>query len=31
VRMSPKDMPWGLREMHVADPYGNVIRFGSAR
>ena len=31
IRMPPTDMPWGLREMHVADPDGNVIRFGSSR
>jgi predicted enzyme related to lactoylglutathione lyase len=24
----PKDMPWGLREMHVRDPNEHVIRFG---
>jgi catechol 2,3-dioxygenase-like lactoylglutathione lyase family enzyme len=29
VRMPPKDMPWRLREMHVSDPDGNVIRFAS--
>ncbi len=29
VRMPPKDMPWELRELHVSDPDGNVIRFGS--
>ena len=29
IRMAPTDMPWGLREMHVADPDGNVLRFGS--
>ena len=29
IKMPPTDMPWGLREMHVADPDGNVIRFGS--
>jgi catechol 2,3-dioxygenase-like lactoylglutathione lyase family enzyme len=29
IKMPPKDMPWHLREMHVADPDGNVIRFGS--
>lgn len=29
VKMPPTDMPWGLREMQVADPDGNVIRFGS--
>lgn len=27
IRMPPTNMPWGLREMHVADPDGNVIRF----
>lgn len=30
IRMPPKDMPWKLREMHVEDEDGNVIRFGSA-
>ena len=29
IRMAPTDMPWGLREMQVADPDGNVLRFGS--
>ena len=29
IRMPPKDMPWGIRELHVADPDGNVIRFGT--
>lgn len=29
IVMAPKDMPWGLREMHVGDLDGNVIRFGS--
>ena len=29
VRMPPTDMPWHLREMHVSDRDGNVIRFGS--
>ncbi len=29
VRMPPRTMPWKLREMHVADPDGNVIRFAS--
>ena len=29
IRMRPKDMPWGLREMHVSDVDGNVLRFGS--
>lgn len=30
IKMPPTDMPWGLREMHVADPDGNVMRFGSS-
>ncbi len=30
IKMPPTNMPWGLREMHVADPDGNVIRFGSS-
>jgi uncharacterized glyoxalase superfamily protein PhnB len=29
IRMPPTNMPWGIREMHVADPDGNVIRFGT--
>ncbi|MBL4686719.1 MAG: VOC family protein [Nannocystaceae bacterium] len=29
IRMPPTDMRWQLREMHVSDPWGNVIRFGS--
>ena len=29
VRMPPTDMPWGVREMQVADPDGNVMRFAS--
>ncbi len=29
IRMPPTDMPWGLREMHVSDPDGNVLRFGA--
>src|SRR5262249_4731192 len=29
VKMPPTTMPWGLREMHVADRDGNVIRFAS--
>ena len=29
VKMPPTDMRWGVREMHVADPDGNVIRFAS--
>jgi catechol 2,3-dioxygenase-like lactoylglutathione lyase family enzyme len=30
IRTPPTDMPWRLREMHVSDPDGNVIRFASA-
>jgi uncharacterized glyoxalase superfamily protein PhnB len=30
IKMPPTNMPWGLREIHVADPDGNVMRFGSA-
>jgi catechol 2,3-dioxygenase-like lactoylglutathione lyase family enzyme len=30
IKMPPTDMPWGLRELHVADPDGNVLRFGSS-
>ncbi|MEM6296065.1 MAG: bleomycin resistance family protein [Myxococcota bacterium] len=29
IRMPPKDMPWDMREMHVSDPDGNVLRFGT--
>jgi catechol 2,3-dioxygenase-like lactoylglutathione lyase family enzyme len=29
IRMPPKNMPWRVREMHVADPDGNVMRFGT--
>jgi catechol 2,3-dioxygenase-like lactoylglutathione lyase family enzyme len=28
IRQEPKNLPWAL-EMHVADPDGNVLRFGS--
>ena len=28
IKAPPADMPWGMREMQVADPDGNVIRFG---
>lgn len=24
----PGDQPWGMREIHVKDPDGNVLRFG---
>lgn len=26
VRQPPRNMPWKLREMHVSDPDGNVLR-----
>lgn len=29
ILMPPTDMEWGLREIHVADPDGNVIRYGA--
>jgi catechol 2,3-dioxygenase-like lactoylglutathione lyase family enzyme len=29
IRMPPTDMPWGLREMHVSDPDGNVMRMAA--
>jgi len=29
VAMPPTDMPWGVREMHVRDRDGNVLRFAS--
>lgn len=29
IRMPPTNMPWGIREMHVADLDGNVLRFGT--
>jgi catechol 2,3-dioxygenase-like lactoylglutathione lyase family enzyme len=29
IKMPPTNMEWGAREMHVADPDGNVIRFAS--
>lgn len=30
IKSPPGDKPWGMREMQVADPDGNVIRFGSS-
>lgn len=24
----PADRPWGMREMYVIDPFGNLIKFG---
>jgi catechol 2,3-dioxygenase-like lactoylglutathione lyase family enzyme len=29
IKMPPTNMPWGMREMHVADPDGNVLRIGT--
>jgi catechol 2,3-dioxygenase-like lactoylglutathione lyase family enzyme len=29
IRMPPQNMPWGIRELHVTDLDGNVIRFGT--
>jgi catechol 2,3-dioxygenase-like lactoylglutathione lyase family enzyme len=29
IARAPKNEPWRLREMHVADRDGNVVRFGS--
>ena len=29
VRMPPRDMPWRMREMHLADLDGNVLRVGT--
>jgi catechol 2,3-dioxygenase-like lactoylglutathione lyase family enzyme len=29
VRHPPANYPWGSRELHVEDPDGNVLRFGS--
>jgi catechol 2,3-dioxygenase-like lactoylglutathione lyase family enzyme len=29
VRHPPTNYPWGARELHVSDPDGNVLRFGS--
>lgn len=29
IKQPPTNMPWGMREMQVADPDGNVIRFGT--
>ncbi len=28
IKLPPRNFPWGM-EIHVADPDGNVIRFGS--
>jgi len=29
IKEPPQDRPWGVREMHVADPDGNVLRLAS--
>lgn len=29
VRHPPTNYPWGARELHVSDPDGHVLRFGS--
>jgi catechol 2,3-dioxygenase-like lactoylglutathione lyase family enzyme len=29
IRHAPTNFPWGSRELHVFDPDGNVLRFGS--
>jgi len=29
IRMPPTDMPWRIREMHVSDLDGNVLRLGA--
>ena len=29
VRHAPTNYPWGARELHVTDPDGHVLRFGS--
>ena len=29
IKAEPKNQPWGLREMQVADVDGNVMRIGS--
>ena len=28
IKQPPTNMPWGVRELHVADRDGNVLRFG---
>jgi catechol 2,3-dioxygenase-like lactoylglutathione lyase family enzyme len=30
IRMPPRNMPWGLRELHVTDPDGHVLRFATS-
>jgi catechol 2,3-dioxygenase-like lactoylglutathione lyase family enzyme len=29
IKSPPADKPWGVREMHVGDPDGNMLRIGS--
>jgi catechol 2,3-dioxygenase-like lactoylglutathione lyase family enzyme len=29
IRHPPTNYPWGSREVHISDPDGNVLRFGS--
>lgn len=29
IRHEPQNFPWGSRELHVLDPDGHVLRFGS--
>lgn len=29
IRHEPRNFPWGSRELHVFDPDGHVLRFGS--
>jgi len=29
IRHAPANYPWGARELHVSDPDGHVLRFGS--
>jgi uncharacterized glyoxalase superfamily protein PhnB len=29
VRLPPTDQTWGTRELHISDPDGNVLGFGS--
>lgn len=31
LRPGIEEMPWGMREMQVIDPFGNRIRFGEAK
>ena len=31
LRPGIEEMPWGMREMQVIDPFGNRIRFSEAK